>query len=167
MDIRTRLRQHGTRVAGYATGSAVVLAVAVLAFWLPHQGRRGGEVAAAAVPASWQRPVVSGEGLVDRVGVRLIRVSVSGHGGLLDLRYQVVDPSRAAAVHEAQNPPAVVDEKTGLVINELFMGHQHDGALKAAVTYYLIFDNPGGWVHKGSRVTVLLGDAQVEHVVVQ
>jgi len=34
------------------------------------------------------------------------------------------------------------------------------------VSYYLVFENPRNWVHRGSRVTVLLGDAQVEHVVV-
>jgi hypothetical protein len=29
-----------------------------------------------------------------------------------------------------------------------------------------VFNNPGNWIHRGSRVSVLLGNAQVEHVVV-
>jgi hypothetical protein len=29
-----------------------------------------------------------------------------------------------------------------------------------------VFENPGNWLRHGSRVTVLLGDAQVEHVAV-
>jgi hypothetical protein len=47
------------------------------------------------------------------------------------------------------------------------MGHAHQGQLKPAVSYYLVFENTGDWVHRGSQVTVLLGDAEVEHVVVK
>jgi len=47
------------------------------------------------------------------------------------------------------------------------MDHAHKGELKAAVTYYLIFENTANWVHGGSKVSVLLGDALVEHVVVK
>ncbi|WP_380112559.1 hypothetical protein [Dactylosporangium cerinum] len=45
------------------------------------------------------------------------------------------------------------------------MNHAHSGPMKPAVTYYLVFENPGGWVRQETVVTVLLGDAQVEHVV--
>src|SRR5262249_38467881 len=93
--------------------------------------------------------------------------AVTAGGGLLDLRYQVVDPSKAVAVHEARTPPAIIDERTGLVLNRLLMGHAHHGQLKPAVSYYLIFENTGNWVRPGSEVTVLLGDAQVEHIVVK
>ena len=119
----------------------------------------------AAVPPSWQRTSVSAAGLAQTSGVNLVRVAVSGDGGRLDLRFQVVDPSKTVALHGARTPPAIVDERTGLVINKLFMGDSH-GPYKAAVSYYLVFENPRNWVHPSSRVTVLLGDAQVEHVVV-
>jgi hypothetical protein len=92
---------------------------------------------------------------------------VTGGGGLVDLRYQVVDPDRANALHEPSTPPAVVDERSGLVVHELLMSHSHTGPFKAGVTYYLVFNNPGNWVRHGSKVTVLLGNAQVEHVVVR
>jgi hypothetical protein len=110
---------------------------------------------------------VAASGLAERSGVRLIRVAVTGGGGLLDLRYQVVDPDKAVAVHEGQTPPAIIDERTGLVLDRLLMGHAHHGQLKPAVSYYLIFENTGNWVRRGSEITVLLGDAQVEHVVVK
>lgn len=53
------------------------------------------------------------------------------------------------------------------MINQLYMNHAHSGPVKPAVTYHLVFENPGGWVRRGTAVTVLLGDAQVEHVVVR
>ncbi|MER7132771.1 hypothetical protein [Streptosporangium saharense] len=115
---------------------------------------------------AFDRPVVPVDRLADRAGIRLVRVTASGAGGLLDVRFQVVDPDRAQAVHHADTPPLVVDEATGLVVRQLYMGHAHTGELKPAVSYYLVFENSGNWVQPGSKVTVLLGDAQVQHVTV-
>jgi hypothetical protein len=163
--LRGRFRPPGrVRIAGFLVGVLVAAGIGVLALWLPQ--RSSGEPRAEP-PPNWQRPSVSASGLAERSGVRLIRVAVTGGGGLLDLRYQVVDPSKAVAVHEARTPPAIIDERTGLVLNRLLMGHAHQGQLKPAVSYYLIFENTGNWVRRGSEVTVLLGDAQVEHVVVK
>jgi hypothetical protein len=61
-------------------------------------------------------------------------------------------------------PPAVVDESSGLVVHDLLMNHEHTGDYRPGVTYYLVFTNPGNWVRRGASVTVLLGNAQVEHV---
>jgi hypothetical protein len=161
----SRFRPHGrVRTAGLLAGVLIAAGIGVLALWLPQRSSAG---PSAAPPPLWQRPAVSTSGLAERSGVRLVRVAVTGDGGLLDLRYQMVDPGKAAAVHEARTPPAIIDERTGLVLNRLLMGHAHHGQLKPAVSYYLIFENTGNWVHRGSVVTVLLGDAQVEHVVVK
>ena len=162
---RGRFRPPGrVRIAGFLAGVLVAAGIGALALWLPQ--RSSGQTSAEP-PPQWQRPAVAAPGLAERSGVRLIRVAVTGGGGLLDLRYQVVDPNKAVAVHEAKTPPAIIDERTGLVLNRLLMGHAHHGQLKPAVSYYLIFENTGNWVRRGSEVTVLLGDAQVEHVVVK
>ena len=152
------------RIAGFLVGVLIAAGIGALALWLPQRADGGSSVDPA---STWQRPSVSASGLALRSGVRLVRVAVTGGGGLVDLRYQVVDPNKAVAVHETQTPPAIIDERTGLVLNRLLMGHAHQGQLKAAVSYYLIFENTGNWVRRGSKVTVLLGDAQVEHVVVK
>ena len=162
---RSRFRLPGrVRIAGFLAGVLIAAGIGVLALWLPQ--RSSGQTSAEP-PPQWQRPAVSASGLAERSGVRLIRVAVTGGGGLLDLRYQVLDPSRAVAVHEDKTPPAIIDERTGLVLNRLLMGHAHHGQIKPAVSYYLVFENTGNWVRRGSKVTVLLGDAQVEHVVVK
>ena len=152
------------RIAGFLVGALIAAGIGALALWLPQ---RSNGAPHAEPPPQWQRPSVSASDLAERSGVRLIRVAVTGGGGLLDLRYQVVDPNKAVTVHEAQTPPAIIDERTGLVLNRLLMGHAHHGQLKPAVSYYLVFENTGNWVHRGSEVTVLLGRAQVEHVVVE
>jgi hypothetical protein len=162
---RGRFRPPGrVRIAGFAVGVLIAAGIGVLALWLPQ--RSSGQPSVNP-PIKWQRPSVSASGLAERSGVRLVRVAVTGGGGLLDLRYQVVDPNKAVAVHEDKTPPAIIDERTGLVLDRLLMGHAHKGQLKPAVSYYLVFENTGNWVHRGSQVTVLLGDAEVEHVVVK
>ena len=47
------------------------------------------------------------------------------------------------------------------------MGHAHSSPFKSGVTYYLVFNNPGDWVHRGDQVAVLLGNARVENMSVR
>jgi hypothetical protein len=158
-------RRPPARLLGYLAGVALTAAVAGVVLWLPHSSS-GGRQTAAKVPVSWQRPVVSKGALAERSGVKLTQVAVTGDGGLVDVRYQVFDPDKANTLHEDATPPALVDEQTGLLVSQLLMGHSHHGAYKVGVTYYLVFENPGNLVHRGAKVSVLLGNAQVEHVVV-
>jgi hypothetical protein len=164
--------RRGVRLAGYLVGLAIVTGLVAIGVWLAMALTDGRDPVAtneraANVPLALQRPVVSPAGLVDRTGVRVVMVAITGGGGLLDLRYQVVDPDKAAAVHDAETPPVIIDEDTGLVINSLLMGHAHTGGFKAGVTYYLIFENPGNLIERGTTVSILLGDAQLEHIAVR
>ncbi|WP_426503214.1 hypothetical protein ACPPVO_37045 [Dactylosporangium sp. McL0621] len=164
-----RKRRWGSRRARLVGGLAGILAtvlIAGLVLWVSHVLGGGPERTASNVPVSWQRPIVNADGLVQRSGVKITQVAVTGDGGLVDLRFKVVDPERANTMHDPTTPPAVVDEESGLVVHQLFMDHSHTGPYKTGVTYYLVFNNPGNWVHHGSRVSVMLGNAQVEHVLV-
>jgi hypothetical protein len=165
---RTTTKSKATSKAarlGYVLGVLVAAAISVM-LALPGHGRPSAGPTAH-VPKSWARPVMTPAQLADRVGVEITQVAVSGDGGLIDLRYRVIDPEAASALHDPATPPAVVDEHSGLVVHTLLMNHAHSGEFKAGVTYYLVFDNPGNWLQRGSSVSVLLGDAQVEHVVLK
>jgi len=158
---RSRWTARRTRIAGLATGVALAAAAGAVALWPSSP-----DDPPSAVPVDWARPVVDDAGLAQRAGVQITQVAVTGGGGLVDLRFRVVDPEKAAAVHDPAHPPAIVDEQSGLVVHELYMGHSHTGTFKAGVTYYFVFSDPVNWVHQGSPVAVLLGNAQVEHVAV-
>jgi hypothetical protein len=99
------------------------------------------------------------------VGVRVVRVAVTARGGLVDLRYQVLDADKALVVHELA--PALVDEKTGGMVDTLFMGHRHGDKPKAGLSYPLLFVNRGGLIEPGRAVTVRLGGQSLQHVVAQ
>lgn len=155
-------RSRRIKLLGAVTGAGLVLA-AFGGYKLTHlPGTATPAAAANRVP-----PVVTKAGLAQRSGVRVTHVSLTGDGGLVDLRYQVLDADKAAAIHDPANPPEVVDEETGVVVDRPFMGHAHGGKFKLGHTYYLIFENPGNLVRRGSRVTVVLGDARIPHVPVK
>ncbi len=123
--------------------------------------------AAIAGAPAWERPLVDAAALADRIGVRITHVAVTGGGGLLDLRVQVLDPDKAAALHDPANPSALVDATTGIVASSLLMGHSHSDPFKAGVTYYYVFENPGNVIRRGGTVSVLLGDTEIDDVPVQ
>ncbi|MDX6667857.1 MAG: hypothetical protein QOK04_1237, partial [Solirubrobacteraceae bacterium] len=112
-------------------------------------------------------PAVSHAGLAERTGVRLVRVAVTGGGGLLDVRYQILDPGKATTLHDPGTPPAVVYEPTNTPIEGLLMGHAPHAPQRVGVTSYLVFVNPGNIVHRGDRVSVILGAARLRHVTVR
>ncbi len=152
-------RLIGPRVLGIMAGAALALAAIVAYSALGHGA---GEQKLRALP-----PVVTPAALLNQLGARVTRVTASGNGGLLDVRYQVVDSDKAAALHDAKTPPALVDENSGQVIGRLLMGHSHTGAFKVGVSYFFIFEDPGGLVKRGNQVSVVLGPARVQHITVQ
>jgi hypothetical protein len=152
-------RPNRVRVLVGAAASVLALAVAVP---LTMQLTRASTATPAHVP-----PRVSAAGLVQRSGVRVVRVAVTGDGGLLDLRYRVLDSEKADSVHDPATPPLLIDERTGGVLGRLLMGHTHSQRPKVGLTYYLIFENTGNIVRPGSRVMVQLGDARLADVPVQ
>lgn len=100
-------------------------------------------------------------------GVRIVRVAVTAGGGIVDLRYQALDPERAQRVHDPKQPLRIIDEESGEVLVRPWMNHRHKRELHTAVTYYQLLVNPGHRVKSGDLVTVSLGGAELQHVRVQ
>jgi len=115
-------------------------------------------------PEAW---VASQRAFAEETGVRVIRVAVIAGGGMLDLRYQVVDPDKAVIVHDQERPPTLVHEATGQAVSRPWHDHSHDTELHSAVTYYELIMNPEGMIQSGDQVSIMIGDSRLEHVVVQ
>jgi hypothetical protein len=163
---RSSWARRRLRLLGILTGVIVVIGGTLITLLL-IRGPGDSVKSESKVPVAWARPLVSASGLVERSGVKITQVAATGDGGLVDLRFAVVDANKAAALHDPAHPPAVVDQRTGLVVKDLLMSHAHTAPFKTGVTYYLVFNNPGDWVHRGDKVAVLLGDARVENVTVR
>jgi hypothetical protein len=125
----------------------------------------------------------------DKTGIRLVRVGVTAGGGLVEVQYQILDPSKAIdTLHlqaatgaasgsaspqsiepfvSAHNHQAVslVDERSGLVLNQSFhYSSAARGDLRAGGTYYQMLVNSRDVLTAGSLVTVVMGDDRLRHV---
>jgi len=103
----------------------------------------------------------------DQTGVRIVLVGVTAGGGMIDLRYQVIDSAQALAVHDSKNPPKIIDEASGKVLKTRWMNHNSDHNFRTGQTYYELILNQDGLLKPGSRVTVTFGDFQIEGIEVQ
>jgi hypothetical protein len=119
-------------------------------------------------PASWfDRSAASHAAFEEATGVRIERVAISGGGGLVDVQYQVVNPDKAQIVHDDENPLTIVDQRTGRALYLPFHDHESSRELQPARHYRQLIVNGGGVLARGKRVTVSVGDARLENLIVQ
>ena len=97
-------------------------------------------------------------------GVRVRQLAVTAAGGLVDIRYLVVDEERAHAVHE--HGVVVRNEQSGAVVEQPWMGHMPHDELRLGRTYYVLLVNDGKVVQPGDAVTIEIGGERLEHVLV-
>lgn len=101
-------------------------------------------------------------------GVRLLNVALTGHDGLIDVRYQVVDPDKALGLHDADSTPALIDEATGVILDRPGLHSDHKvRSLRPGGTYYLLYQNNGGLLKPGSRITLKIGEVLLRHITIQ
>jgi hypothetical protein len=122
----------------------------------------------------------------DLWGIRIIRVSTTGGGGMLDLRYEVVDTTKALAalapsahgehsttdLSAVKASPLLIDERSDQAIAEAHLhqsGRSRQQRLnpKPGVERFIMFNNTTGLIEKGDKVTLAIGDARVTGLVVQ
>jgi hypothetical protein len=99
-----------------------------------------------------------------KTGIRVLRVVLTGGGGLVDVRYQVVDPAAAGALHDKTTELKLVDEDSGKTLSTRFHFHSHTTAFKAGIGYYELLVNTAGLLEVGERVSVVVGSAVLEGV---
>ena len=149
---------HKRRSLALLLGMTAALAVAIGAWAVgPSVLHSSGSEPSAASQSAFE----------EATGVQLVRITVSAGGGMLDLRYRIMDPDKAAIVHDKKKPPTIVDEATGRSASQSWMPHHGGGEPKFAVTYYELIYNPDGIIKRGDRVTLVIGDTRLAHVIVQ
>ncbi|WP_147268869.1 hypothetical protein [Sphaerisporangium album] len=133
-------------------GAVAAVAALVVVLALPH----GGGTARAGMPAA---PDVE-----QRYGVRFTMVGVTADHGLLDVRFIVLDPDRAAAMlSDARRLPRVIVDTAGRALpSPALMPMIHDPV--AGRTYYVLYRNSGGVIRRGDTVTLAFDQASVPHV---
>uniref|UniRef100_A0A831U0L1 Uncharacterized protein n=1 Tax=Geobacter metallireducens TaxID=28232 RepID=A0A831U0L1_GEOME len=110
-------------------------------------------------------------GMEQQWGVKVLRISLTAEGQMLDFRYRVLDAEKAKSLFSRQHKAYLIDEATGARF--LVPESPKIGALRTTRepkpdrNYFIIFVNPGRYVKKGNKVTVVIGDFRAEHLVVE
>ena len=103
------------------------------------------------------------------IEITSVRMAVDGH--MVDFRYRVLDPARAATLFVRKNKPYLLDQASQKVLGVPNLGKvgplRTSNPPKKGRIYWMFFANAGGLVKPGSKVTVIIGDFRVEDVVVQ
>lgn len=104
--------------------------------------------------ASRRATMPTDSGFESRTGVRVTRVAVVGDGGLVDMRYVVLDAQKATKrFANTKAPPHLVEQGgTRAITRVAAMRQAHE--LRPGQTYYLIYLNTGGRTKPGDTVHI-------------
>lgn len=137
-------------------GAAVAVAAGVGVTGIVH----------ATTPA--KRPPIPRDSEVEgHSGVRIIRASLAGDGGLIDVRYVILDPSLATKwTGNTDAPPVLDNERTHHQMDRVAaMRDGHD--LRPGQTYYLIYLNKGADIKRGDKIDITIANTVLHGVTVE
>ncbi len=101
----------------------------------------------------------------DKFGVRFTFVAVTGGGGMVELRYRVIDEGKAANFgHYTETSPLLVSEDNGKMVDVTIMG-LHNHRVEPGRQYYVLFRNTDQAIQSNRPLTIAIGDLELEHVV--
>jgi len=105
-------------------------------------------------------------------GIQITTLRLSARGAMIDFRYKVLDPVKAAELANPELHPVLTEEATGFelhVPNTPKAGPLRQSAeqLEAGKIYWMFFSNLSRAIKSGSQVTVTIGDFKVEHLTIE
>ncbi len=115
---------------------------------------------------------LNAEELQEKWGVEIVSLRWSAGGYILDFRYRVLDPGKAAPLADRRVMPLLIDQASNATM--IVPAPAKVGALRNKPmqylrdrVYFIQFANPGKFIKPGSLVTVAIGDFQARNIVVQ
>jgi len=105
-------------------------------------------------------------------GIRVESLRLTAADYMLDLRYRITDPERAAAFFSRKTELQLVDPVSGArlaVPTTPKLGRLRQVARKDMPdrSYFMIFANPGRYLKAGSQVILIAGDTRISHLTVE
>lgn len=111
--------------------------------------------------------LVSPTALEEEYGIRVNLVAVTAEGGLVDVRFTVVDKFKAEELfHDSTTMPVLYIEAKGAVLAAPAPMAHHINLLDGA-SYFLLYPNSGGTVQEGTAVSVVISNVRLAAVAAQ
>ena len=167
----------GSRPSRLLAPAAILIGTLLLAFGLRagvEYGQRAW-ISSHSAHVSASTPVPTSSAIEDQWGIRFTLVQLMGDNGLVELRYQVLDSTKANRLHADGSSleviPTIREEGTGLVVtSKSLMFHIHNDWTQNldGKVYSIIYGNPGGSIYPGGLVTIRMMDGlELQHVPVR
>jgi hypothetical protein len=108
----------------------------------------------------------------ERWGVRVVRLSLTAADHMIDFRYRVLDPQKAAPLLNRRIKPYLIDQESGTKLgvprhSKLGPARQISDEPETNRVYTMLFGNAGKIVKPGSRVTIVIGEIRLENLRVE
>jgi len=98
-------------------------------------------------------------------GIRPVMVALTDATGLIDFRFQIIDPDKAVNMHGSFDTLPHFITASGKDIHMSRLPTHHN--FLVGRTYYMLYANAGSAVKPGDKVTLVMGDIRVENVPVR
>jgi hypothetical protein len=102
------------------------------------------------------------------LGVRFTQAALVGDGGLIELRYTVLDTEKATKFQsDTQHPPVIYSERdhSAPVYRTALMKQGHN--LRPGQNYFILYQNNHGVVRRGDTVEIVAGAGRLASVPVR
>jgi hypothetical protein len=143
----------------------VLLAALVVGILLARGWRPNSKDSAARPGAASEAGMPTSAAIESKYGIRFLGVDVTSGGGMIQVRYQVLDSDKGEAIHDADVAPVIVDGSGKTYADPGMVGHSHVGKTQAPGTSdYILLANARGGVKPGSMVTIKVGDLELRNV---
>lgn len=107
----------------------------------------------------------------DTAGVEVVSLRKTAAGRMLDFRFRVIDPEKAAPLLSRGTPAYLFDPATGakMTVPNTKIGNMRQTAQKPEKgrVYFMFFQGAGQQVKPGDKVTVVIGEHRFENLTVQ
>lgn len=159
----------------FATKTAIRIAVVILVTTLVIPAARAAAGGASITPrggaAVAHSSAAGREAAQQKLGIEVVALRLSEGGNVIDLRYKVLDPSKAHACLSSHARPYLQDPTTGAKLSVPDMPYV--GALRqtaveplAGKTYFIIFWNPRRLIKEGRKLNLVVGNQTIPDLVI-
>ena len=152
--------QFSPRVVALGAGMTLVAGALFATGMVNHQ-----QEAQAAVGATDTVPVNRTQEASS--GIRVLSAHVIGDGGIVDLRYQVLDSTKAGVVEgDVNHTPTLTDVDSGSALQDT-AAMRHGHSMQNGGTYFLLYYNKSGVVKPGDLINVTINGITLNNVPVE
>ena len=114
----------------------------------------------------------SAESAKEKWGVDNFKVRLTAAGYMLDVRYRVIDKTKAKPLFSRKLRPFAIEEGSGVKYGvpaspKVGFLRQAPQFVKENKEYFLMIANPGNRIKAGDKLTLVIGDFRIEHLTVE